>query len=284
MTVKTATTEANGATDSAPELGPVELGPVNLEILTEALRRARRDMTRAPGFGLVFALPWVLGGWFLVWLTWVTGQSYWLVFAAIGFPLIAPFAAVGLYDVSRRLEEGRPLDWMQIFSVILRQSKRQLPSICAVVLVIFLFWFFIAHMIFALFLGLSTMTNVSSSFEVYLTANGLMMLGVGTAVGAVFAAVLFMITVMALPMLLDREIDFVTAMIHSVQYVQREPLPMFGWAAFIGAITLLALVPGFLGLLVVLPLMGHATWHLYDMLAYGTRRGASDPSEAREMR
>ncbi|GAA4229649.1 putative membrane protein [Sagittula marina] len=263
--------------DSTPPLGPSDLGPVTVAMFREALRRALRDMRRAPGFALVFGLPWVMGGWFMIWLTWVTGQSYWLVFAAIGFPLIAPFAAVGFYDVSRRLEEGRPLDWKQIFSVIGRQSKRQLPSICAVILVVFLFWFFIAHMIFALFLGLSTMTNVSSSFDVFLTPNGLAMLAVGTTVGAGFAVLLYMITVLALPMLLDREIDFVTAMIHSFQYVQREPLRMFAWAAFIGATTFLAMVPGFLGLLIVLPLLGHATWHLYDMLAYGTGRGVASP-------
>jgi uncharacterized membrane protein len=131
----------------------------------------------------------------------------------------------------------------------------------------FLFWFFLGHMIFALFLGLSTMTNISTSYDVFLTGNGLMMLGVGTAVGALFALLLYMTTVLALPLLLDREVDFVTAMIASFQYVAAHPVAMLGWAAFIAVTTFVALIPWFMGLLFVLPLLGHATWHLYRLLS-----------------
>jgi uncharacterized membrane protein len=129
--------------------------------------------------------------------------------------------------------------------------------------VFFLFWNFLAHMIFALFMGLSTMTDVSSSLSVFLTPNGLAMLAVGTAVGAVFATLLFSITVVSLPLVMDREIDFVTAMIVSVGTVQASPVVMLGWGLFIAVLVFLAMVPGFLGLLIVLPVLGHATWHLY---------------------
>ncbi|WP_083191100.1 DUF2189 domain-containing protein [Salipiger sp. CCB-MM3] len=250
----------------APLHGVPEFSDVTVKTLRKALRQGWSDLVFAPGFALVFAGVYVLAGLFLAWLTLATGTSYWLVLAAIGFPLISPFAAVGFYEVSRRLERGQPLDWMQIFSVILRQSKRQLPSLCAVIVIVFLFWFFLGHMIFALFLGLAPMTNVSSSLEVFLTPNGLTMLAVGSVVGAGFATLLYMITVLALPLLLDRDVDFVTAMIASFQYVAAHPLPMFGWGVLLALVTFVAMLPAFLGLFVALPVLGHATWHLYDLL------------------
>lgn len=247
-------------------LGVPQMGAVDYAMLGEALRRGWADLKRAPGYALVFAGVYVVVGWFMAYVTWVTGQTYWMIFAAVSFPLIGPFAAVGFYEVSHRLQIGMPLEREGIFGVIFHQGKRQLPSICAVIIILFLFWFFLAHMIFALFLGFSTMTNISSSYAVYLTREGLTMLGVGTLVGAGFALLLYNITVIALPLLLDREVDFVTAMITSFQVVIHNPVPMLAWAVFIAVVTLLAMVPGFMGLFVVLPILGHATWHLYRLI------------------
>lgn len=248
-------------------IGAPEMREVEFSMLRESLRRGWGDMKRAPGFGAIFASAYVLVGLIFAGVTYVTGQSYWLIFAAVGFPLIGPFASVGLYEVSRQLEQGGDLDIAKIFGVVAQQSKRQLPSLCVIIIMIFLFWFFLAHMIFALFMGLSTMTNVSSSFEVYLTSNGLMMFLVGTIVGALIALLLFMITVMSLPLLLDREIDFVTAMIVSFQTVLHNPAPMLAWGFIVAVITFIALIPGFLGLFFALPLLGHASWHLYRLIA-----------------
>ena len=121
-------------------------------------------------------------------------------------------------------------------------------------------------MIFALFLGTATLTNVSTSPEIFLTPQGLMMVAFGTSVGAVFSGLLFALTVVSLPLMLDREVDFITAMLTSVDCVTAAPLVMLGWGLLIAVALGLAMAAGFLGLFLVLPLFGHASWHLYRRL------------------
>lgn len=247
--------------------GAPRFGPINARLIRKALSCGWSDLRRAPIFGIAISAVYVLAGWLLAGITLQTGTTFWLVLAVFGFPLLGPFVAVGFYEVSRRLHVGDPLNWLAILGVVVQQRNRSLPMIGAICVVIFLFWFFLGHMIFALFLGLSPMSNVSSSFEVFLTPNGLAMLAVGTTVGAAFALILYMITVLSLPMVLDREVDFVTAMAASFRFVAKHPMPMLGWAAFMGFATLVSLVPFFLGLLIALPLLGHTTWHIYRLVS-----------------
>ncbi len=240
-----------------------EILELDLSDLRAALAAGWRDFLRAPLYGLFFAGVYVLGGWLIAWASLTEGQIWWTIFAGAGFPILGPFIACGFYEVSRRLEVGEPLDWAGVLGAVFRQKDRQIPTMAAIIVVFFLFWNFLAHMIFALFLGTATLTNITSSLQVFLTAEGLAMLAFGTAVGAVFAGLLYTLTVVSLPLLMDREVDFITAMITSWTLVAANPRVMLIWGAAIAVALFLGMVTGFLGLLVALPLFGHASWHLY---------------------
>jgi uncharacterized membrane protein len=247
------------APSKVPEIRTMSYGDIGA-----ALRLGWADFRRRPMMGLFFANVYVMGGW-LIYLLLFSFHMEWLAIPlTFGFPLIGPFTAVGLYEVSRRLEAGQT-EWRRndIFGVIWRQRARQLPLMSWVIIVYFLFWSFFAHMLFALFMGPSVLMNVTSSYAYLLQPEGLKMLLTGTAFGAVFAFVLFALTVVSLPLLLEKELDFVTAMITSVGVVKRNPGVMLAWAAVIAALTFAGMAPALFGLYIVLPVLGHATWHIY---------------------
>ena len=243
--------------------GVPELGTPTPALMRSALAAGWRDFRAAPAFGLIVASLCLLAGWGMTALTVWAGHTFWLVLGVFGFPLIAPFAALGTYEVSRLRGLGEAAGVGRVMSSLLHERARHLPMLCALMMTMLLFWFFLGHMIFALFLGLKPMTNIMSSGEVFLSPDGLMMLGFGTLVGAGFAIFLFSICVIGLPLLLDREVDCITATARSVGMVMANPATMLGWAAFIAVLLVLAMLPAFLGLLVVLPWLGHASWHVY---------------------
>lgn len=243
---------------AAPALRSPTLGD-----LTTALAAGWRDFRANVGTDLIFASLFVVAGLLMAWITYVTGQTFWLILAAMGFPLIGTLGAIGFYEVSRRSSAGTPAGFSQVFSNVWAQRGGQLPWLAVIIIMAFLFWFFLGHMIFALFLGHSPMTNVSTSLAVFRTAEGLLMLGFGTLVGAIFALFVFSISVLGMPMLLDRDVDFMTAMLRSIAAVQGAPVVYILWGILLATITLAAMLPAFLGLFVAMPVLGHATWHLY---------------------
>ena len=261
-------------TDSDPDLGLPHNAPdempepakIGFDAIGASLRAGWRDFMRVPGYGLFFSAFYVLGGLVLTAVAAASGQEWWLMPFIVGFPLVAPFAAVGLYEVSRRLEAGEPLIWREVMGTVFAQKDRQLPSMAMVVLLMFMFWVFVAHTTFALFMGVSSLTNVTSSPEMLLQGRGLIMLLVGTLIGAGFAAVLFSFTVVGLPLLLDREVDFITAIITSIKAVMLNPVVLAVWGLVIAAILLAGMLPLFLGLFIALPVLGHASWHMYRQL------------------
>ncbi|MXQ07055.1 DUF2189 domain-containing protein [Alphaproteobacteria bacterium GH1-50] len=249
----------------APSPRP-EIGRLTFVEIWASLKAGLWDFRRAPLYGFAFSAFYVLVG-LVLW--WIGADTFlWTLALSLGFPLVAPFAAVGLYEVSRRIEADEPLVWSEVMAVVWQERRRQLPWIGVVLLLIFLFWSFFAHMSFALFLGSSTLTNISTSYEVFLTPAGLSMLAFQVVVGAGVAFLTFGLTVVALPLLVDKEFDFVTAMLISLNTVSRNKGPMIVWAAIVALTLFAAMIPAFLGLLVALPVLGHATWHLYRRALY----------------
>jgi uncharacterized membrane protein len=230
-----------------------------------ALKAGIADFLRAPLFGLFFGGIYAIGGLFIMAALTVFDMPWMILPVAIGFPLVGPFIAVGLYEVSRRLAAGKPLEWGEVLLVIFRQRERQIGWMAFVVLFIFWIWIYQVRLLLALFLGFKSFSTIDAFVEIITTTQeGLGFLGVGTMVGAFLAFILFSSTVIAMPLLLDSELDFVSAMIVSFKTVFKSPVAMLGWGVVVTVLAVAAMVPAFLGLIVVLPVLGHATWHLYQ--------------------
>ncbi len=242
-----------------------EIARVTLPEIWTSLKYGLWDFRRAPIYGLLFAAAYALGGNILTLVG--AGTFLWTLAMALGFPLVAPFAAVGFYEVSRRLEAEEPLEMREILSVVWSERRRQLPWIGLVLALIFLFWSFFAHMTVALFLGVSNVGN--TSLETFMTTqDGQMMLAVQFLTGALVAFLTFGLTAISLPLLVEKEVDFVSAMIISLQTVNANKVVMGLWAVIIAVSLFVAMLPAFLGLFIALPVLGHATWHIYRRALY----------------
>ena len=240
--------------------------PIAAADIAEALGQGLRDFQAMPLLGLMFGGLYVAGGVLIVLSLTAFGMVYLAYPIAAGFSLIGPFVAIGLYEMSRRREAGQPVTLGAIWSAV--RSRSELGWMAFVTLFIFLVWMYQVRLLIALILGINASFSSIQQFitVVLTTSEGLLFLAVGNAIGAALSLILFSLTVVSFPLLLDRDVDFVTAMVTSVRAVVTSPVPMIGWAAVIVVVLMVSSVPYFLGLLVTLPVLGHATWHLYRRL------------------
>jgi uncharacterized membrane protein len=231
--------------------------------IAEALGQGLRDFQALPLYGLAFGTLYAAGGILIVLCFTAFGMVYLVYPLAAGFALIGPFVAVGLYEVSRRRETGQPVSFAAIWSTV--RSRSEIGWMAFVTLFFFVVWMYQVRLLIALLLGPNaSFSSLREFVTLLLTTNeGFLFLAIGNLDGAALSLVLFSLTVVSFPLLLDREVDFVTAMVTSVRAVVTSPLPMIGWAALIVLLLIVSTIPYFLGLIVTLPVLGHATWHLY---------------------
>ena len=231
--------------------------------LWDALILGWRDFKRAPQYGLFFGMLYAAGGWSIVLLATVSGLYYLAYPLAAGFAIVAPFICAGLYEVSRRLERGDDVSWSDVFGAIRNGGKRDLGWMALVTTFTFFIWMDISIFLYAMFFGMKAPSPWALIVEIATTQHGLVFLAVGNLVGACIAFFVFSITVVSFPMLLDRDVDFVTAMVTSVRVVRRNLSRMLVWAVMIGLQIAFILLSGLAAMLFVLPWLGHATWHVY---------------------
>ncbi|KRR24834.1 hypothetical protein CQ14_05730 [Bradyrhizobium lablabi] len=237
--------------------------PITAADIAEALSQGLRDFQAMPLYGLAFGAFYAAGGIAILLCLTAFGMVYLVYPLAAGFAMLGPFVAIGLYEVSRRREAGQAVSFGAIWATI--RSRSEIGWMAFVTLFVFVIWMYQVRLLIALLLGLNaSFASLREFITVVLTTNeGLLFLAIGNAVGAALSLILFSLTVVSFPLLLDRDVDFVTAMITSVRAVVTSPLPMIGWAALIVILLAVSAMPYFLGLLVTLPVLGHTTWHLY---------------------
>ncbi|WP_085905475.1 DUF2189 domain-containing protein [Kiloniella majae] len=232
-------------------------------VIPEILKAGMSDFLNSIRYGLFFGGIYAVGGWVLIILLLELELPYLVYPLAIGFALIAPFIASGFYFISHQLEENKPLSWGRAFGVVKSMFNRDLGWMALVTGFSLFIWLDMAAFITLSFFGFKLFSMAELIDLIFTTEKGLLFLFVGHIVGAIIALIVFSFSVISFPMLYHRDIDFVTAMVTSVRLVKNNPKTMTLWCITIAVLTVASILAGLLGLFVTLPLLGHATWHLY---------------------
>jgi len=237
---------------------------ISIPDLIDALKRGVDDFMVKPSHIVFLCLIYPIVG--VVLAAWTGGNNALpLLFPLVsGFALIGPFAALGLYEISRRREAGLDTSWSHAFEV---KDSPALPAIAAVgfmLVVIFIAWLLAAQIFYQQLFGPAPPESIGSFLsEILSTTRGWTLIILGHAIGFVFAAVVLSTTVIAFPLLLDRDVGAYEAIHASARAVLTNPIPMAAWGLIVAVLLIIGSLPVFAGLAVVLPILGHATWHLY---------------------
>jgi uncharacterized membrane protein len=232
--------------------------------LKEALSKGFDDFWAMPSHLVFLGLIYPIVGTCLAAVTFTSNALPLLYPLATGFALVGPLAGVGLYEISRRRELGLPTSWRDAFEVLKSPS---LPSIIAVgvmLLVIFLVWLTTARMLYESLFGYAAPTSYPQFLnQVLTTPEGMQLIVWGNLLGFVFAVAVLSISVVSFPLLLDRDVGAAVAVFTSIKAVAMNPLTMALWGLIVAAALFVGSIPLFVGLAIVMPVLGHATWHLY---------------------
>jgi uncharacterized membrane protein len=222
-----------------------------------------RDMARAPTVSLTYGVLFALVGWVVTFGLWWVDMIYLILPLTAGFLIMGPIFAVGLYEVSRRHERGQTATLADAIAAF-RANPTQIAFMGVTLLLLFLAWIRLAVMIFYLFFGLTPPSPAHFVGTVFFSASSLPFLVVGTLAGAALAALTFALSAISIPLLLDREdAHVVTAVAASFKAISENTTTMAFWAVLIVLFVGAGLITFYVGLIITLPLIGHATWHAY---------------------
>ncbi|MGV8832695.1 MAG: DUF2189 domain-containing protein [Devosia sp.] len=240
---------------------------ITIADLSDVLRRGAADFWEHPSHYVMLALIYPIVG--IVLTVWMDGFHTWpLLYPLVGgFALIGPFAAIGLYEISRRREQGLDSSWRHAFAVFKSPAIGSIAAVAAMLLVVFTLWLTSAQALYENMFGAATPQTLGGLIgQIFTEPGGITLLIAGTMVGALFALVTLCTSVIAFPLLLDRDVGAFVAVETSVRAVLRNPLPMLAWGLLVGVGLFLGSLLLFVGLALVIPIFGHATWHLYRKL------------------